>query len=72
MAVTYPPQPQLPVEPRERAVICPAVLRAMAIWPRLDRRAMARCGCDTARLARYISHRTRMPASSIETLLNRP
>ena len=49
--------------------MCPAQLRALAIWPRLDRRALARCGCDPARIARYVSRRTRMPAKSIETLL---
>lgn len=64
-------------EPRERPVtergqdLCPAAIRAMVIWPRLDRRALARCGCDTVRIANYVSRRTRMPARSIVTLLNR-
>jgi hypothetical protein len=49
---------------------CHAQLRAMALWPRLDRRALARCGCDPARLALYISHRTRMPVSAIEKILS--
>lgn len=49
---------------------CPAALRAMALWPRLDRRALARCRCDPARIANYISRRTRMPARAIETLLS--
>jgi hypothetical protein len=57
-------------ESRSRAV-CPAVLRAMTIWPRLDRRELARRGCDHARLAKYISRRTRMPLRSIEILLER-
>jgi hypothetical protein len=48
---------------------CRAQLRAMALWPRLDHRALARCGCDPARLATYISHRTRMPLKAIETIL---
>jgi hypothetical protein len=47
------------------------VLRALAIWPRLDRRALARRGCDKERLAKYISRRTRMPLASIEVLLDR-
>ena len=65
------------VELRMRSVtmraqaLCPAALRAMVIWPRLDRRALARCGCDSTRIANYVSRRTRMPARSIETLLNR-
>jgi hypothetical protein len=55
----------------EGRTVCPAALRAMTIWPRLDRRELARRGCDNARLARYISRRTRMPLHSIETLLER-
>jgi hypothetical protein len=50
---------------------CPAALRALAIWPRLDRRALARRGCDKERLAKYISRRTQMPLRSIELLLDR-
>jgi hypothetical protein len=49
---------------------CPAQTRAMDLWPRLDRRALARCGCDPARIANYVSHRTRMPKQAIETLLS--
>ena len=64
------------VEPRLRPAarvqdMCPAALRAMVIWPRLDRRALARCGCDPARIANYVSRRTRMPIRSIEALLKR-
>jgi hypothetical protein len=63
------------VEPRasqgHAQTLCPEALRALSIWPRLDRRALARAGCDKERLARYISRRTRMPLRSIETLLER-
>jgi len=48
---------------------CSAQLRAMALWPRLDRRALTRCGCDPARIANYVSHRTRLPAKAIEKIL---
>jgi hypothetical protein len=51
---------------------CPAQMRAMALWPRLDRRALSRAGCDPARIANYVSRRTRMPAKAIETLLTQP
>jgi hypothetical protein len=51
---------------------CRAQLRAMALWPRLDRRALSRCGCDPARIAQYVSRRTRIPAAAIEILLSRP
>ncbi len=42
----------------------------MALWPRLDRRALARCGCDPARIANYVSRRTRLPTKAIEALLS--
>jgi hypothetical protein len=63
---------RLAVQPQPKAHRqnwCRAQLRAMALWPRLDHRALARCGCDPARLATYISHRTRMPLQAIETIL---
>jgi hypothetical protein len=64
---------RLDVQPQSRSTRqqnwCSAQLRAMALWPRLDRRALNRCGCDPARLAVYISHRTRMPVKAIETIL---
>jgi hypothetical protein len=50
---------------------CPALARAMALWPRLDRRALVRNDCDPARIARRISRRTGMPEEAIETLLSR-
>ena len=49
---------------------CPAQVRAMALWPRLDRRSLSRCGCDPSRIANYVSHRTRMPATAIEALIS--
>jgi len=60
--------------PQSRAVSgpYPAQVRAMALWPRLDRRALARCGGNPARIANYVSRRTRLPAKAIETLLTRP
>ncbi len=50
---------------------CPAQLRAMALWPRLSRRTVARCGCDAGRIAHYVARRTRLPAKAIETLLEK-
>lgn len=49
---------------------CPAQTRAMALWPRLNRRALTRCGCDPACIANHVSRRTRMPKQAIETLLS--
>jgi hypothetical protein len=51
--------------------LCPAAARALVIWPRLDRRELARRSCDKKRLARYISRRTSLPVGSIVALLDR-
>ncbi len=46
--------------------------RALALWPRLDRRKVRRCGGDVACLARVISHRTTLPAESVRRILLLP
>jgi len=71
MAISAAVQPRAQSGASRASDLCPAAQRAMSIWPRLDRRTLARCGCDAARIAAYVSRRTRMPARSIETLLNR-
>ncbi len=71
MAVSVVSEPGVRQATARAQDLCPAAVRAMVIWPRLDRRALARCGCDSARIAKYVSRRTRMPARSIEALLNR-
>jgi hypothetical protein len=43
--------------------------RAMAMWPRLDHRALRRCHGDTARIAVQVSRRTKMTRKAIETLI---
>lgn len=45
--------------------------RALAIWPRLDRRALARCADDPKRLARFVSRRTRLAPEAILSMLVR-
>ena len=52
--------------------LCPAQKRAIDLWPRLNRRAILRCGCDPARIARHVARRTQMPPEAIEKLLTRP
>ena len=47
-------------------IACLYNLRALSIWPRLDRRALSRCGCDPQRIARLVARRTSLP---IETVL---
>jgi hypothetical protein len=41
----------------------------MAIWPRLDHRALHRCLGDPTRIAAHVAHRTTMTAEAIETLI---
>jgi hypothetical protein len=43
--------------------------RAMAMWPRLDHRALRRCHGDTARIAVHVSRRTKMTRKAIEMLI---
>jgi hypothetical protein len=48
---------------------CPLDDRALALWPRLDRRSLRRCGCDPERMAELISRRTSLPREAILALL---
>lgn len=51
----------------------PAVVRrAMATWPRLDRRALHRCGDDPQRIATVVAHRTRLPRRIVIMMLEAP
>ena len=51
-------------------VACRSLIeRALAIWPRLDRRALRRCACDPKRMAALISRRTRLPPEAILNML---
>ena len=43
--------------------------RALMMWPRLDRRALARCNGDVARITRLVSKRTALPPQSIRAIL---
>ncbi len=45
--------------------------RALALWPRLDRRVLSRCGSDVHRIARYVSRRTSLSVDAIEAILER-
>lgn len=57
-----------PARSRERRV-CALNDRALALWPGLDRRALARRRCDAHRVATYVSRRTSLPLESIIALL---
>ena len=50
----------------------PMVRRALAMWPRLDPRALARCAGNPARLARHVSRRTNLPPDIIRAILTPP
>ncbi len=43
--------------------------RALALWPRLDRRRLSRCACDPRRMVALISRRTSLPREAILALL---
>lgn len=46
--------------------------RALAIWPRLDRAALRRCGHDPDRIAALVARRTAMSLEAIRTVLTMP
>jgi hypothetical protein len=46
--------------------------QALAVWPRLGRRALRRCGHDPRRVAALVSRRTSMPPEVIVSLLTMP
>jgi hypothetical protein len=46
-----------------------ATSRALAMWPRLDRRALTRCGGDPRRIARLVARRTSMDPEVIVMIL---
>ncbi len=71
MAISVAVEPRIHAPTAHSVELCPAAQKAMTIWPRLDRRQLARCGCDTSRIAGFVSRRTRMPLRSIESLLKR-
>jgi hypothetical protein len=41
----------------------------MAIWPRLDHRALHRCQGDPARIAAQVARRTKMTTKAIRKLI---
>jgi len=54
---------------RPAAETCAFTQRALLIWPRLDRRTLARCGCDARRIAAYVARRTSLPVEVITAIL---
>jgi hypothetical protein len=44
--------------------------RAIALWPRLNHRALHRCQGDPARIAAQIAHRTKMTPKAIVKLIS--
>jgi hypothetical protein len=55
--------------PRSAVEKCVFVQRAMFFWPRLDRRTLARCGCDPRKIAAYVARRTSLSVDAITELL---
>jgi hypothetical protein len=50
----------------------PLERRALALWPRLDRRALHRCGGDPRRIARLVQRRTSLSIEMIIGMLGTP
>ncbi len=48
---------------------CEIDRRALALWPRLDRRALSRCRHDRACVVTLVERRTRLPPTAIWNLL---
>jgi hypothetical protein len=46
--------------------------RAVALWPRIDRRALRRCHHDPQRIARLVAHRTSLSIEQIVGMLLAP
>jgi hypothetical protein len=46
--------------------------RAMALWPRLDPKALRRCGHDPRRIASLVARRTSLSAEAIRSMLTMP
>lgn len=46
--------------------------RALALWPRLDAKALRRCGHDPRRIASLVARRTSLSADSIRSMLTMP
>ena len=44
--------------------------RALAMWPRLNRRALHRCEGNAARIAIQVARRTKMTPKAIEKLIS--
>jgi len=44
--------------------------RALAMWPRLDHRALHRCHGDTGKIATQVAHRTKMSRKQIVALIS--
>ncbi|HXQ96214.1 MAG TPA: hypothetical protein VN800_04765 [Candidatus Acidoferrales bacterium] len=53
-------------------VLAEIARRALLRWPRLDRRALARCAGDVACIAALVSRRTNLPPEVIRTILVAP
>jgi hypothetical protein len=58
-----------PTRPRSAQTDSPAAARARALWPRLERSSIARCGGDVRCIAAQVSRRTSLPQDAILRLL---
>lgn len=67
------PSPRTALSRSRRALApSPLVRRALAVWPRLSPRVLARCGDDPVCLAAQVARRTKLPPETIRAILAPP
>ncbi len=54
---------------RPAVEVCAFKQRAMLIWPRLDHRRLAKCACDSQKIAAYVARRTNLSIEDIIAIL---
>lgn len=59
-------------DPRRSRAAMALELRAMALWPRLDRAALRRCRQDPDKMAELIARRTALAPETIKQVLLMP
>ncbi len=69
MAGTQATVPQTGRASRPR-VLAETARRALLLWPRLERRALARCAGDPACIANHVSRRTSLPPHIVRAMIS--
>jgi hypothetical protein len=54
---------------RDQVAVCDVSERALRIWPGLDPRSLARCGCDPDQIAVFVARETSLSIEVIAGIL---